>query len=366
MEINFNGNTHLVDVVSLKPSKSVSIIDTEMEVEIEMPFIAKAEEETIEIVKSDKEIKSSIQVNHWRYFKLFLTENQLENVKSFKENLEFHLKITNYFITGGDTKLYVSFSNCPTTFDHFKVSEFTGGNHLITNLSKNDFRNHPEILATFKSENGIFIGLHPNFAAIDFEFQVKIKKAEENVDVKRENNPTEEKINSTLPVDENFVFCSNCQKHIPKQGENLHFSFCQRNNVRCEVCGKISLKNQMQFHKHCPAAPDCQFVADSSETVEKHFSVFHSKKTCELCSKQYNSLVQLREHQEKYCFFRKIKCRFCGDIVLSEGEPDDFRDTYYWGLSKHEGICGSKTVNCNFCNKSIRMKELDIHLQTHK
>jgi hypothetical protein len=50
--------------------------------------------------------------------------------------------------------------------------------------------------------------------------------------------------------------CTNCQTWIPSRTIAMHRAFCERNNVRCDKCGRVMKKEDATTHWHC-SVYDC-------------------------------------------------------------------------------------------------------------
>jgi hypothetical protein len=48
-----------------------------------------------------------------------------------------------------------------------------------------------------------------------------------------------------------YAQCSNCGNWIPERTIALHSNFCERNNIKCNLCGKITKKGEEKNHWHC-------------------------------------------------------------------------------------------------------------------
>lgn len=64
-------------------------------------------------------------------------------------------------------------------------------------------------------------------------------------------NPVPIEVESDITAPENHERCPNCHAYIPLTTFERHLLFCQRNNVLCEICGKILKKTDKDNHIHC-------------------------------------------------------------------------------------------------------------------
>lgn len=71
---------------------------------------------------------------------------------------------------------------------------------------------------------------------------------------------------------------------------------------------------------------------------------------------------ELKSHLQK-CPSVMVECRFCKVSHLRGSPPNSYIDRYY-DLTEHESQCGSKTVLCYHCQKSVVQRDLPVHLRT--
>ncbi|KAI8990997.1 ubiquitin fusion degradation protein UFD1-domain-containing protein [Mycotypha africana] len=107
------------------------------------------------------------------------------------------------------------------------------------------------------------------------------------------------------------VQCPNCHAWILKQTFVLHEGFCLRNNRVCPWgCGKVFKKDSQEFkeHWHCD---QCEAVGSFALAKQKHMDYEHTAKTC-ICT-QYTtpSYEALADHKRTTCPEKMIICRYC-------------------------------------------------------
>ena len=158
--------------------------------------------------------------------------------------------------------------------------------------------------------------------------------------------------------------CENCKSYIPLPSLTMHQVFCARNNVYCDPCRVVILKKDFDAHWHCP---DCDFAGHQT-TKSKHIDYFHTLITC-ACSIQLFWKAYL-EHVRVECPKRLIQCRFCHVHVeagpTSRLGEDAFNTIGQTPLSQHESECGSRTIECRVCKKSVIIKAVQVHMTLHK
>eukprot|EP01125_Pyxidicula_operculata_P019065 TRINITY_DN6884_c0_g1_i1.p1 TRINITY_DN6884_c0_g1~~TRINITY_DN6884_c0_g1_i1.p1 ORF type:complete len:330 (+),score=64.47 TRINITY_DN6884_c0_g1_i1:591-1580(+) len=119
--------------------------------------------------------------------------------------------------------------------------------------------------------------------------------------------------------------CDNCKKDVPYDSLERHKAFCYKNNIKCEVCGRLILKSQ----------------------EELHFSEYHVLVTCS-CGVSVQKFF-LQEHKSTVCTHRLKKCVYCKlQFKLIE-------------LKDHQSLCGSRTDMCNQCNRPIKLRDFKKH-----
>ncbi|KIV89537.1 hypothetical protein PV10_06930 [Exophiala mesophila] len=178
---------------------------------------------------------------------------------------------------------------------------------------------------------------------------------------------TEADSEATITSDE--VICKNCRQIVPKRTLHLHEAFCYRNNIVCEKCSNVFLKNSDTWrnHWHCPHDNE---YGDDAQSQKKHNSIFHPSNhiRCSLCDFDAFDTPTLAHHKTTDCPGKEILCCYCHLIVPQQG-PDDpsFRDpeVILAELTPHEVSDGARTTECHICSKIVRQRDMKIHLSFH-
>lgn len=165
--------------------------------------------------------------------------------------------------------------------------------------------------------------------------------------------------------DGDFQVCSNCRQKISRQAYMLHSAFCQRNNILCpQGCGQIFSKRNGSIpkdHWHCQKCLPNVIYGDDLDSLHEHERLAHQRHTCG-CGEEFLSYSALGLHRATSCPNKIIICRFC-HLKLPQGlaSPQDILQ----GLSGHESYCGGRTTDCESCGKAIRLRDLDSHMKYH-
>lgn len=161
--------------------------------------------------------------------------------------------------------------------------------------------------------------------------------------------------------------CKNCQQWVLRQTMMLHENFCFRNNVHCPRCEKVFQTKSVEWnnHWHCPR--DDVYGNDPS-SKKKHNTLFHSPVTCPSCNYQSSNIPNLAQHRTTTCPGKLILCSFCHLEVPQQGpdDPDPWDpEVLLSGLTPHELIDGGRTTECHLCSKIVRLRDMPTHLKHH-
>lgn len=153
----------------------------------------------------------------------------------------------------------------------------------------------------------------------------------------------------SMEASPDHIICPTCKNSVLKRNFVLHQNFCARNNKLCPLgCGKVFLRTIPEDHWHCQ---ECFCYGEDKELQKRHRR-FHSENIVERAYQQTQSPEKLHE------------CRFC-HLVVPVGEST--MEDRLSGLSHHENsICGSKTLECHLCKRSVRQRDYAAHYQLHE
>ncbi|XP_074270245.1 uncharacterized protein LOC141593331 [Silene latifolia] len=329
--------TFKLHVLELKPSSSVSVLETDIEVDIVNPFSTSDinKQTVLKPLTFGSSESGTVEEGQYMYYKFTLGNDAWNIISSHDAKLEVKLDVD----TGsGDTDLYMSKHPLlyPTNHQHQWSSHDVGSKTLI--LSSRD-QNLEE--ATFS------IGVY-GFKGIS--------KYTISVNIQDNSTRGQQAGLSSSALDADTLECGNCKHFIPSRSIALHEAYCRRHNVICQHagCGVVLRVENAKNHVHCSR---CGKAFQQAE-MEKHMKVFHEPIHCS-CGVVLEK-EEMVQHQSTICPMRMITCRFCGDIVQAGSSPMDMRD-HLRGLSEHESLCGSRTAPCDSCGRSVMLKEMDIH-----
>lgn len=329
--------TYHLHVLELKPSSSVSVLETDIEVDIMGPDSLPEKTNQQHVLKPltfGKSESGTINEGEYVYYKFSIDDDICGIIKSGDSEIEVKLDSE----ANGDTDLYLSRHPLlfPNTHQHGWSSHDVGSKCLV--LGSKD-----QSLGSGTYSVGVygFKGTTKYHVSVTVQDTSKSKVGQQPV-------------SSSSTAD--TVECSNCKHYIPVRTIALHEAYCRRHNVVCEHvgCGVVLRTEEVKNHVHCEK---CELAFHSGE-IEKHMKVFHEPLCCP-CGVILEK-TQMVQHQSSECALRLVTCRFCGDMVEAGKLAVDTRDRLR-GLSEHESLCGSRTTPCDSCGRSVMLKEMEIH-----
>ncbi|GAV69706.1 UFD1 domain-containing protein [Cephalotus follicularis] len=338
LAVNYGELAYKLRVLELKPSTSISVLETDIEVDIVTPD--RGSDSTDHYVLQPLSFGTPefglVEEGNYMYYKFSIDENVWEIIASGDGRVEIKIDSET---DGGDTDLYVS--KHPLIFPNWNQHEW----------SSHDMGSKALIL-TSKDKS-----LGPGTYSIGVFGFKGTTKYHVSVSVQDNNNlKVGQKAVSSSSMDVDSVECGNCKHSIPSRSITLHEAFCRRHNVTCQRagCGIVLRIEEAKNHVHCDK---CGQAFQQGE-MEKHMKVFHEPLSCP-CGVALEK-AEMVQHQASVCPLRLITCRFCGDMVQAGSSAMDIRDRFR-GLSEHESICGSRTAPCDSCGRSVMLKDMDFH-----
>ncbi|KAL1307815.1 hypothetical protein HN51_049715 [Arachis hypogaea] len=340
LTVNYGELVYKLRVLELKPSKSVSVLETDIEVDIVDPFTTSdnIDQHVLLPLVIGSSQSGTVDEGKFVYYKFSIDNGTWEKISSGSSSVEIKLESE---IDGGDTDLFISRHPLifPTRHQHEWSSHDIGSKTLI--LTSKDKK-----LGAGSYSIGIygFKGMtkYNISVTIQDDFNQKVGQQASSSSMSSAGTDTEQ--------------CRNCKHYIPSRTIALHEAYCSRHNVVCQHagCGVVLRMEESKNHIHCDRCGQ----AFQQVELEKHMKVFHEPLHCPcgiILEKQ-----QMVEHQASVCPLRLISCRFCGDMVQAGNSAIDARDRLR-GLSEHESVCGSRTAPCDSCGRAVMLKDMDIH-----
>lgn len=329
--------TFKLRVLELKPSPSVSVLETDIEVDIVNSDLASenSNQKVLKPLTFGVPESGVVEEGVYMYYKFSLDNDVWSTIASGNARIEVKLEPDTDL---GDTDLYISKHPLmfPTHHQHHWSSHDMGSKTLI--LSSQD----PNLgLGTYS------IGIYGFRGTTKYKILLEVQ---DNI------NRGQQAGLSTSTADVDSVECGNCKHFIPSRSIALHEAYCRRHNVVCQYagCSVILRLEDAKNHVHCNR---CGKAFQQAE-MEKHMKVFHEPLHCP-CGVVLEK-EEMVQHQSSDCPMRMITCQFCGDVVQAGSSPVDMRDRLR-GLSEHESVCGSRTAPCDSCGRAVMLKEMDIH-----
>ncbi|RRT70891.1 hypothetical protein B296_00022343 [Ensete ventricosum] len=340
ISVSYGELNYKLRVLELKPDSSVSVLETDIEVDIEGPDSALESNRSQHMLRPlvmGKTEEGIVEEGNFNYYKFSIEDAMSDKVTSGQMNVEVKIEADP---SDGDTNVYVSRHPLifPTQHHHEWSSHEMGSKVLIIRP-----KDPSAVAGTYSIGVFGFKGMTKYHICVAFKDNVKQKIGGYAT--------------ASSQIDMESVECRNCKHYISSRSILLHEAYCIRHNVLCQHngCGVVLRKEEAANHMHCDKCGQ----AFQQGQMEKHMKVFHEPLHCPcgvILEKE-----QMVQHQSAICPFRLITCRFCGDMVQAGNTPADARDRLR-GLSEHESICGSRTAPCDSCGRSIMLKEMDIHV----
>ncbi|KAK9285743.1 hypothetical protein L1049_024943 [Liquidambar formosana] len=339
LTVNHGELSYKLRVLELKPSSSVSVLETDIEVDIVGPDSAseRTNQHVLKPLTFGRSEFGMVEEGNYMYYKFSIDSDIWGIIASGDARVEVKIEPDT---DGGDTDLYISRHPLlfPTRHQHEWSSHDVGSKALI--LSSKD---------KSLGAGTYSIGVYGFKGTTKYQVSVSVQ---DNSNAK----VGQRAMSSSSSMEMDTVECRNCKHYIPSRTIALHEAYCSRHNVICQHadCGVVLRVEEAKNHLHCEK---CGQAFQQGE-MEKHMKVFHEPLHCPcgvILEKE-----QMVQHQASLCPLRLVTCRFCGDMVQAGSSAMDVRDRLR-GLSEHESICGSRTAPCASCGRSVMLKEMDIH-----
>jgi hypothetical protein len=345
LSVDFGRNQIVKFVIKkLFPNPVCLVVDTDLEVEIQ----PEDESLALQALQERATMKAAeIQWKDGNYNFALVKRSELERFQIPLPTgvFAFDLEVE---VQEGDCNIFVSDTNeNPSILDHRFYSLEQGARTLSIQLDPAENQS-PFLYIAIES--------YPIGSVVVYSMILKGSKDSSSITPAKSSS-------SPQATDPTMELCKNCHNMIPLRSIQMHTAFCLRNNIFCSPCSRVFLKADFENHWHCEQCPKFGPISEKA----KHMSLLHSSLRCS-CGE---SLVppQVSKHKQFDCMDRFIICRFCHLLVKAGPFSRTAKDLILGctpGLTEHESVCGSRTITCIKCNKSIQLKDISIHAQTHE
>ncbi|EYU43121.1 hypothetical protein ABFS82_08G116100 [Erythranthe guttata] len=338
LTVNHGALTYHLRVLELKPSPNISVLETDMEVDIIGPDSAVTTNEyVLKPLVFGKPESGTVDEGRYMYYKFSLDDDTWKRISSEDAKIVVNLDSQTQ---DGDTDLYVSRHPLlfPTLHQHMWSSHDMGSKALILGAEDQNLGSGTYTVAVYGFKG-----------TSNYTVSVTVQEAPKH-------KPGQNAASSSSVAEVDTVECRNCRRYVPSRTIGLHEAYCSRHNIICPHagCGVVLRIEERESHVHCEK---CSKAFQRAE-MEKHMKVFHEPLHCP-CGVVLEK-EEMVQHQSSNCPMRLITCRFCGDMVEAGTSAADARDRIR-GLTEHESLCGSRTAPCDSCGRSVMLKDMDIH-----
>lgn len=281
LTVNHGNLTYKLRVLELKPSSSVSVLETDIEVDIIGPESASemTNQHVLKPLVLGKSESGMVEEGNYMYYKFTIDNETWNKIDSGNARVEVKLETES---DDGDTDLYISRHPLifPNRHQHEWSSHDVGSKALI--LSYKD---------KSSGEGTYSIGVYGFKGTTKYQVSVSVQ---DTIDPK----VGQRAMSSSSSMDMDTVECRNCKHYIPSRTIALHEAYCARHNVTCQHagCGIVLRVEEAKNHVHCDK---CGQASHRGE-LEKHMKVFHEPLHCpcgvvlekeEMVSKFSSSLI---------------------------------------------------------------------------
>lgn len=259
--VNYGELIYKLRVLELKPSSSVSVLETDIEVDIVGPdsSVERTEQNVLHPLTFGKPESGIVDERNYMYYKFSIDNDTWEKVVSEDARIEVRIEAES---DGGDTDLYISKHPVifPTRHQHEWSSHDIGSKALILSFKDKSF-----------GVGNYSVGIYGFKGRIKYHIIVSVQDNRNSKVGQQAASPS-----SSMGMD--TVECKNCKHHIPSRTIALHEAYCSRHNVVCRHagCAIVLRVEEANNHIHCDK---CGQAFQQGE-MEKHMKVFHEPLHC--------------------------------------------------------------------------------------
>lgn len=261
LTVHYGSLKYTLHVLELKPSSTISVLDTDIEVDIIASDTSQPTTDQLLLrpLTFHNPESGEIVLGNYSYYKFSIDDATWGRLSSGDVNVEVKLKALGQ---DGDTDLYVSRHPLlfPTRHQHGWSSHDVGTKTLV--LSSKDHNMGP---------GSYSIAVYGFKGTTKYELSVIVK---ENI----KQNLGQQAVSSTSSLEQDTVECRNCRHYIPSRSIALHEAYCSRHNIVCQHagCGIVIRSGEADNHVHCEK---CGKAFQKGE-IEKHVEIFHEPLNC--------------------------------------------------------------------------------------
>lgn len=261
LTVNYGDLVHKLRVLELKPSSSVSVLETDVEVDIvgANAISDEIDHRVLNPLAFEKPELGTVGEGNFVYYKISIDNETWEKVVTRNSMIEVKLEAET---DSGDTDLFISKHPLifPTRHQHEWSSHDIGSKSLILTSKDKDFG-----VGTYS------VGVYGFKGTTRYRITVHVQDDTERVVGKQASS-------SLTTMDMDTEQCQNCKHFIPSRTIALHEAYCRRHNVTCQYagCGVVLRVGEASNHVHCDK---CGQAFQSGE-IEKHVKVFHEPLHC--------------------------------------------------------------------------------------
>lgn len=258
--VNHGILTYKLRVLELKPSSSVSVLETDIEVDIvgSDSALENTNQHFLKPLTFGMSESGLVEEGNYKYYKFSVDTDTWEKIASGDVRVEIKIETEN---GDGDTDLYISKHPLifPTRHQHEWSSHDMGSKVLI--LSSKD--------------KNLVVGTY-SIGVYGFKGKTRYKASVSVQDISNLKVGQQARSSSSMGID--TVECRNCKHFIPSRSIALHEAYCSRHNIVCQHpgCGIVLRNEEVKTHLHCDK---CGQAFQQGE-MEKHIKVFHEPLQC--------------------------------------------------------------------------------------
>ena len=300
------------EVKDVQPGDVVSIIDADVETEVEGVEMEKDEKADVEGGEEEhlqlgEEVEGSARKGDYHYWRAELDDANAEYevaVKSVKADADVYLGM----------KERTSERPSSTSFDWRGVE--VGDDRVLLSSDDPRFRTGELVVAVHAYDG-------------DAQFRLSIsKRARASSSSSSLSTSSSSSSSTTTAPLVDVRLCDNCHKAIPVRSLAMHELQCRRNNSAC---------------------PHCSLVLPTRQ-LTKHVAMQHTPVACSACSERM-VLPLMAVHRRETCVGRLVECQYC-PLLITAGERGE-----------HSSVDGLFRSACRECGEVLQRKVMRRHMR---